>query len=124
MPSNQGCSIRAGRALSAVFVVLSVGLLPARSGAQSGWAQSVPPDAVLRFRPRTIEQASHPPRVPVSLTGRAAARGVATPFAPSPDLGTWQAWGPPALAWHALVRDSRRGVFLIAGGIPALDPQA
>lgn len=115
---------RVSWALATLAVSLSVLLAPSPCAAQFGWAQSVPPEVVLGFQPRTPEEAAHPPRAfpgfaplePIAQRAEALAAGVG-PGA------VWTAWAPPGLSLHSLVHDSRRGVFYIVGGVAVLDPQ-
>jgi hypothetical protein len=124
MRINKGWSMPSGRLLGAFLVSILVTSSPSTSWSQSGWEQSVPPEIVLRFRPRTLDEAARAPRMPATDVARPASRlRTATMDAgPSPEVGTWQPWGPPGLAWHSLVLDSRRHRFLVVGGVLALDP--
>lgn len=116
---------RVSWSLATLAVSLSVLLAPSPCAAQFGWAQSVPPEVVLGFQPRTPEEAAHPPR---AFPGFApleprAQRAEALAAGDGPGA-VWSAWAPPGLCYHSLVHDSRRGVFYIVGGVSLLDPQA
>lgn len=126
-PSLVAAARSVHRRVASVWLVLLL-CVTHRASAQSGWAQSVPPGMVLRFQPRTFEQAMHAPRVddsgvrplPSGILAREAARVGAA------GLGTslWQEWSSPARAQHALVLDTRRHLVFLVGGEAALDPQA
>lgn len=101
--------------LAALACVLSSG----SAVASSEFLQSLPPGEVLRFQPRSFEEAS---RLPESMSMHGGAR-VRAAHAPGPlrsaaDLSAarWQEAGPPLGAGRALVFDARRGRLLQVGG--------
>jgi len=115
------------RTASVTGAVLSLFLLvvvASPGAARPDWVQSVPPEVVLGFQPRTWEEAMRPPRPRATLPSLLAQAAPAAPLAASDGPGAvWTAWAPPGLCYHSLVHDSRRGVFYIVGGLSTLDPQ-
>lgn len=100
------------------LVLLVLMLVPGSVVASSGFLQSLPPEEVLRYQPRTSEEATR-------LLGRALAvpnrPGGSLRFAEGAarsEVGSarWQEVGPPLGAGRALLYDSRRGRLLQVGG--------
>lgn len=115
------------RTASATGAVLSLVLLlldPPACAARPDWVQSVPPEVVLGFQPRTPEEAARLPRPRAALPSLLGQAAPAAPLAANDGPGAvWSPWAPPGLCYHSLVQDSRRGVFYVVGGGQVLDPQ-
>ena len=110
--------------LGTLVAFLALLLAPSPCAAQSGWAQTVPPEVVLGFQPRTPEEAARPPRFRPALGSLLPeARPAASLAAGDAPGAVWTEWAPPGLCYHSLVRDSRRGNFYVIGGGAVLDPQ-
>jgi hypothetical protein len=114
------------RALCQMLVWAPVLLAPDLGHAQATWITRVPPERLLKWQPRTAEEAAHPEvlfdrRPPQSASRIAARPEVPAEMASGADY-TWSELGPPARAGHLLVYDSRRHRMLMVGGMRAQDP--
>ncbi len=117
-----------GRAPSWVLALLLLSLAPSGAGASTALLRALPPEQVLRFQPRTFEEAARLPSAPGSVLGRPVAPalgslGTDASASSAGRSGEWSEWGPPVRTGHSLVLDTRRRRLLVVGGWYAEDPQ-
>lgn len=116
---SQRLRLRASR-VTLHLALFTAGLLPlpTPARAQNFWYVTAPPEVVLGWQPRSAEEFARGPdasrrgMLPTLLERPAAAPHAIT----DGDFAGWHELGPPVRAYHALVLDSRRHRFLLAGG--------
>lgn len=112
------------RALSLGLVCLAMPFLPCSAVASSELLRTFPPGEVLRFQPRTAEEATQLPEGSRHPRDRATRTALDPSAHASAIVGEWSEWGPPVRTRHRMLFDSRRRELLVVGGDRGEDPQS
>lgn len=116
------------RGLSWALACLCLSTFPCSAVASSEILRTFPPGDVLRFQPRTAEEATQLPVDPLrrGLRDAFAPERASLPAAAASNalVGDWTEWGPPVRTRHRMMFDPRRNELLVVGGDRGEDPQS